>query len=315
MSRSGSAIGTAPHPRPTPGGSSSLQAARPGPLSNVLVLCAIAAAGIAAYIFIGLDGWAYYTTPATVRGYTPGHQLLRPAGRVGHLFGVIGFVMMLAPVAYAIRKKARRLQRFGTMKIWLDVHVFCGVIGPVFVTFHTSFKFGGLISVAYWSMVAVVSSGFVGRYLFNRIPRSIRGVELGQADLDRRAADLGVRLFESGVSDGLLRAIESFEHRVVPPGEVSYAALFRGDGQMRREVARFRDEVGRLDGTPHINDEIIAVATERATLLRRMAYLRKTRKVFDLWHVFHMPLVYILFAIVVAHVAITLYMGYVPFMD
>ena len=46
-----------------------------------------------------------------------------------------------------------------------------------------------------------------------------------------------------------------------------------------------------------------------------MAYLRKTRRLFDLWHVFHMPLVYILFIIVVAHVGITLYMGYVPFMD
>ena len=36
---------------------------------------------------------------------------------------------------------------------------------------------------------------------------------------------------------------------------------------------------------------------------------------FIMWHVFHMPLVYIMFAIVAAHVAITLYMGYVPFMD
>ena len=62
-------------------------------------------------------------------------------------------------------------------------------------------------------------------------------------------------------------------------------------------------------------DEVVAIATERAALLRRMAYLRKTKRLFDLWHVFHMPLVYILFIIVVAHVGITLYMGYVPFMD
>lgn len=307
-----SAAGRAPSPRRAP---ASQVAAPPGPFSNVLVLCAIATIGIGAYIFIGLDGWAYYSTPAAVRGYAPGHPLLRPAGRVGHLFGVIGFVMMLAPVAYAIRKKARSLQRFGSMKAWLDIHVFCGVVGPVFVTFHTSFKFGGLISVAYWSMVAVVSSGFVGRYLFNRIPRSIRGVELGQAELDRRAAELGTHLFESGASDELLHAIDRFEHRVVPSGEVSYAALFRGDGLMKREVARFRAHVSELDDTPQLLDEVVAIATERAALLRRMAYLRKTKRLFDLWHVFHMPLVYILFIIVVAHVGITLYMGYVPFMD
>lgn len=300
----------APRPRPA---APALQQA--GPFSNVLVLCAIATAGIAAYIFIGLDGWAYYSTPAAVRGYTRGHELLRPAGRVGHLFGVIGFVMMLAPVIYGIRKKAKRLQNFGSMKTWLDVHVFCGVIGPVFVTFHTSFKFGGLISVAYWSMVAVVSSGFIGRYLFVRIPRSIRGVEVDQAELDRRAADLGAHLVETGVSDDLLRAIDAFEQRVVPQGEVSYTALLGGDGLIAREVERFKARVAEIDGAPDLHGEVIAIATERATLLRRMAYLRKTKQLFDLWHVFHMPLVYILFAIVVAHVGITLYMGYVPFMD
>ena len=40
------------------------------------------------------------------------------------------------------------------------MHLFCGVVGPVLVTFHTSFKFNGLVSVAYWSMVIVMLSGF-----------------------------------------------------------------------------------------------------------------------------------------------------------
>ena len=66
------------------------------------------------------------------------------------------------------------------MKTWLEVHIFCGIVGPVLVTFHTSFKFNGIVSVAYWSMVAVVLSGFVGRYLYVRIPRSLRGIELTQ---------------------------------------------------------------------------------------------------------------------------------------
>ena len=69
----------------------------------------------------------------------------------------------------------KRLRDAGRMKTWLEVHVFCGIVGPVLVTFHTSFKFNGIVSVAYWSMVAVVLSGFVGRYLYVRIPRSIRG--------------------------------------------------------------------------------------------------------------------------------------------
>lgn len=292
-----------------------LASAVPAALRNAVVLSALATAGVAAYIFIGLDGWSYYTTAAAVRGYTPGHQLLRPAGRVGHLFGVIGFVMMLAPVAYAVRKKVRRLREFGSMKTWLEVHIFCGIVGPVFVTFHTSFKFGGLISVAYWSMVAVVLSGFVGRYLFMQIPRSLRGLELSQAELDRRASELAEWLAAATVSERLLQAIDAFEERVVPAGTVSYASLFQGERRLRHEARALRAAVEAIDGAPSVHDDVIAIATERAGLRRRMASLHTTKRLFELWHVFHMPLVYIMFAIVVAHVAITLYMGYVPFVD
>lgn len=285
------------------------------PFRNVLVLCAIATLGIASYIFIGLDGWSYYTTPSAIRGYTAGHQLLRPAGRVGHLFGVIGFLMMLVPVAYAVRKKVKRFRNAGSMQTWLEVHVFCGVIGPVFVTFHTSFKFGGLISVAYWSMVAVVSSGFIGRYLFNRLPKTLRGLEAEQAELDRHAAALGRELADACVPDSLLHAIEDFEERVAPHGEVSFLAPFAGNAVLEREAVRFREAVDHIADAPAVHDRVVAIGTERATLKRRIAYLRRTKQLFDLWHVFHMPLVYIMFAIVVGHVVITLYMGYVPFMD
>lgn len=69
------------------------------------------------------------------------------------------------------------------------------------------------------------------------------------------------------------------------------------------------------EDAPDVHEQVIVIATEHATLLRRMVYLRKTKRLFDLWHVFHMPLVYIMFAIVVGHVAVALYMGYVPFMN
>ena len=287
----------------------------PNALRNAVVLSLLATAGIASYIFIGLDGWTYYATPAAVRGYTAGHQLLRPAGRVGHLFGVIGFVMMLVPVAYAVRKKAKRLREVGSMKTWLEVHVFCGIVGPVFVTFHTSFKFGGLISVAYWSMVAVVLSGFVGRHLFMQVPRSLRGLELSRADVDRRAAELAQWLSDAAVPEPLLQAVSAFEARAVPAGPASYASLFSGERRLRTEARALRVAVEAMGDAPAVHDDVIAIATERALLRRRMASLQTTKRLFELWHVFHMPLVYIMFAIVAAHVAITLYMGYVPFID
>ena len=285
-------------------------------LGNVLVLCAIAVVIFAAFVLVGLDGWTYYTTPAAVRGYTSAHQVLRPAGRVGHLFGVGGFVLMLVPIAYSVRKKVRRFRDAGSLKTWLEVHVFCGIFGPVLVTFHTAFKFNGIVSAAYWSMVVVVLSGFVGRYLFVRIPRSIRGHELTQAELDERALQLSRELSAAALPEKLLADIEAFERRVAPPhGAPSFAVLFLGEISMLREIRRFRRMVEQRAVAAELHHNVIEVAAERAMLVRRIAYLKKTKTLFDLWHVFHMPLVYIMFVIVLMHVAVTMYMGYVPFMD
>jgi hypothetical protein len=284
-------------------------------IGNVLVVCALAIVAFAGFVLIGLGGWTYYTTPTAVRGYTAAHRLLRPSGAAGHLFGIGGFLMMLVPVAYSIRKKVRWLRNAGSMKRWLDFHVFAGVFGPVLVTFHTSFKFNGIVSVAYWSMIAVVLSGFVGRYLYNRIPRSIRGQELTQAELDARASELSRQISDTALPDGFLTDIEAFEHRVLPAQgrPPSFMALWWGEFLMHREIARLSRRAGPRGLAPELHQDAIDLIVERATLGRRIAYLKKTKTLFDVWHVFHMPLVYIMFAIVLMHVAVTMYMGYVPF--
>jgi hypothetical protein len=293
-------------------------ASRPAPPSailNALALSALAAVAFAAFVLIGLGGWAYYTAPKAVRGYSTAHRLLRPSGAAGHLFGIGGFVLMLVPIAYSIRKKVRRFREMGSMKTWLEVHVFCGLFGPLLVTFHTSFKFNGIVSVAYWSMVAVVLSGFVGRYLFNRMPKSLRGVELTRKELDARADQLGVELAAAVLPAALMARVQAFERGAVPPAgqRLSLAGLFFGELAMRQDLALLRANMKEAGMATDLLHSVLHVIAERASLLRRAAYLQKVKRLFELWHVFHMPLVYVMFAIIVLHVAFTLYMGYVPF--
>src|SRR3989442_7728016 len=142
-------------------------ASRPAPPSailNALALSALAAVAFAAFVLIGLGGWAYYTAPKAVRGYSTAHRLLRPSGAAGHLFGIGGFVLMLVPIAYSIRKKVRRFRDLCSMKTWLEVHLVCRLFCSLLVTFHTSFQLNGIVSGACLSMVAVVLSRLVGRY-------------------------------------------------------------------------------------------------------------------------------------------------------
>ena len=127
------------------------------------------------WIFYVLGGQDYYLTPLTVRGYEPTHRLLRPSGPAGQMFGVAGTMLMLVPFIYMARKRLGRMKSTGTLKTWLQIHLFCGIVGSVLITFHTSFKFNGIISAAYWSMVLVMLSGFVGRYFVRSYPAVDQG--------------------------------------------------------------------------------------------------------------------------------------------
>jgi hypothetical protein len=269
---------------------------------------------LALWILFGLDGLEYYGTPLTIRGYSDVHPLLRPSGPAGQTFGLIGAILLMVPFVYAARKRIRRLKAVGTPAAWLEIHLFCGIVGPVLITFHTSFKFNGIVSAAYWSMVLVMASGFVGRYLYVRIPRSLRGNELTRTELDDQAASLSEELLELAGSARTAETIKAFEDAAVPsPDRLSFVDLVFGELTLGRRIRALDRELQRAHLDDRFREDVVALTTERAMLLRRTAYLLKTKKLFDLWHVFHLPLVYLLLLIAAAHVAIVLYLGYVPF--
>ena len=234
-------------------------------LSHGIVLAAFLAAVVAAVVLVGFGGFHYYATAPALRGYEKAHRILRPSGAVGQTLGIAGFTLVLLTLLYALRKKVPFLRNRGNSRGWLEAHIFCGVAGPALITLHTSLKFNGIISVAYWSMVLVVLSGFVGRYLYIRIPRTIRGTELSLDEIHLRIDELKRREDE--------------------------ASLFTA-------------------GSVAFSDEIDALHREREVLVRQLAGLERTKKLFELWHVFHRPLVWLMFAIAAVHVALALYMGY-----
>jgi len=94
----------------------------------------------------------------------------------GHGLGILGFLLMLmTETLYSLRKRMRTV-RFGRMSHWLKFHIFTGLVGPYMVLLHTSWKFNGLAGVTTLLTVIIVISGFVGRYIYTRIPRTAEGV-------------------------------------------------------------------------------------------------------------------------------------------
>jgi hypothetical protein len=122
----------------------------------------------AMFMITGLYGLAIVLTRA-----------VPPAGELfGHGIGILGFLLMLmTEILYSLRKRSRSVQ-WGRMSRWLQFHIFTGLVGPYMVLLHTSWKFNGIAGVSTLLTIIIVLSGFVGRYIFTRIPRTLDGLEI-----------------------------------------------------------------------------------------------------------------------------------------
>src|SRR5688572_2748992 len=96
----------------------------------------------------------------------------------GHGMGIVGFIFMLmTETLYSLRKRSRTV-KWGKMSNWLQFHIFTGLVGPYMVLLHTSWKFNGIAGVTTLFTIIIVISGFIGRYIFTRIPRTLDGLEI-----------------------------------------------------------------------------------------------------------------------------------------
>jgi hypothetical protein len=119
----------------------------------------------------------YYILPDEERPYHERYDALKPSGVESHGYGIVGTAMvMIGVMTYSSRKRVRAFNQIGKIKYFLEFHIFLCLLGPMLVLFHTTFKFGGIVAVSFWSMTAVALSGLVGRYLYVQIPKGSKGM-------------------------------------------------------------------------------------------------------------------------------------------
>ena len=140
-----------------------------------VILAMLYATAIGAFVYFLILGGSYYLTPLLERPRHAGYSVFRPAGRLGLVFGIAGTAMLTSLLLYSVRKRTKLFGKLFRIKYWLQIHILFGVAGPLFILLHTSFKLNGLVSVSFWSMIAVACSGVFGRYLYIQIPRNISG--------------------------------------------------------------------------------------------------------------------------------------------
>lgn len=238
---------------------------------------------------------------------------------LGYWLGVAGGSMMLILLLYPVRKHFRFAHSWGNMKGWFVVHMFLGVFGPFLILVHTTFRIGSLnAGVALFSMIIVALSGVIGRFLYARINRGLRGEQTELRELQARAKldqdDVRSRLAFAPKVEAMLKAFEERELRA-RPGWLTYArqAFWLPVQQWwtyRRCVLGIHRPIRKLakHGKWSQSDLQRREAMSRKLVRRylnavvRVAQYTAFERLFSLWHVAHVPFVYMLAISAVIHV-------------
>jgi hypothetical protein len=274
---------------------------------------------------IGIYGFDYYIRHPEERPLSPKHVLLRPNGAIGLKLGIIGAILFLILFLYPLRKHWSWFGKFGNSRHWLDFHVILGTTGAATIAFHSAFKFTNIAGMAFWSMLAVTISGFIGRYLYSQIPRNLSTAELSLK---------GMQNMENRMRQELARQKLTFSWRMEALYDLPDAATiahtplfavliwmlfidFKRPFQvslLRLQVSGFSSWLTSYLGMCPTSDRkleyAIMVARQQAIMSKRILFLSRAQQIFQLWHYVHGPFSYAFAFLALLHIGFVLLMGY-----
>ena len=271
--------------------------------------------GILSAVLISVDGFSYYSTTTAERPFHSQHNDLKPSGFYGHGYGIIGSLMMISGVAiYMVRKRIRKFHTLGYLRHWLEFHIFLCTTGPLLILYHTSFKFGGIVAVSFWSMTAVVLSGFIGRFLYVQIPRTIRGQEIDIKQLEEENEILSANIkMDYSPDNSFLMKISEFssvqKYRTASP-LMGILIILQDIIRLRRFTSGLKKDLSSGNIPPVRKKELLLKVKQQIILRRRIGLLHSIQRLFRYWHILHLPFAIVMFVIMFIHIAVTIIFGY-----
>ncbi len=281
-------------------------------LAHRFYLLTLVSITLVVFVYLGFYGAGYYFTNLDQRFFHAQNELLKPSGLIGHGAGIIGSLMMIVGVfGYMARKRFRSLLRLGILKHWLEFHIFLCTLGPILVLYHTAFKFGGLVAISFWSMIAVALSGVIGRFIYLQIPRTIEGRAMSMNELAIKKAKFNADLKTQFSLDNDF--LELVNRSTISDDDLHKGTFF---GKIIRRL-KFEKQQSKIIRTAlrsrkipnNKQREILRNVRTEIVLGRRIAWLTTMQNYLRYWHVLHLPFALIMLIIMIIHIIIAILFG------
>lgn len=268
---------------------------------------------VISFISLALYGSDYYSSRLSERHNHIKYEQLKPSGKIGHGLGIAGSFFILTGVfGYMARKRIRRLHRIGLLKHWLEFHIFLCILGPILILYHTTFKFGGIVAVSFWSMVIVVISGIIGRFIYLQIPRTIQGRQLSLNELMELEGNIVAELYNEYNSENetISKINESLNFKKLPETQNLLIRIIRRLIFERNQLKKIKKELRKAGISAGDYRRIVRLLKIKIKLNRRISSLSTMQKLFGYWHVLHLPFALIMLIIMFAHITVVVLFGY-----
>ena len=233
-------------------------------------------------------------------------SLIRPESDLGYALGVAGGTMMLLLFAYPLRKRLSFMQAWGKTRYWLWWHMVLGILGPTAILLHASYDFGSLnATIAFSAMACVALSGVFGRFVYARIHHGLYG---RRATLKEMQLALGLAASKGETVLACWPGVQQRLQRLEADALQDRTNLERvwHFWTLPVTVARTRwacsQDISRHAASDLQRQQARQAVVRYLDALGRTARFRSYERMFALWHVLHVPLVWMLVLCAVAHV-------------
>ena len=270
-------------------------------------------------------GWTLYLIIITLlmfAGYFISHgHPYKPGDKVGYNLGLAGGLMILTLLLYPMRKRIGFMKNWAPLPKWFKWHMAFGILGPALIMFHSAFTIGSInAGVALACMLLVSGSGIFGRFFYTKIHYGLYGRHAThkqlQEDLEGSGDVKSIFSFAPGIQKKLVEyhdyAINSSIAGKVKVWNILTLGIrakwlsiiliraledaMYGDAHEKK----WNDaQMKRLDELFYQNEKFIR---SYLSAVRDLAQFGTYEKLFSLWHIFHVPFVYMLVFSAIWHV-------------
>ena len=269
------------------------------------IILSIGLVALATFLF--LRGYDFYQLSVGNRPLHDDYRVLSPTGLVGQGYGVFGTALIVLNLLYLIRRRMPRM-KLGSLRVWLEFHVFTGLAGSMLILFHSAFQIRNNLALATSvSLLLVVLSGVIGRYMVGLAPRA------NPERLKERLEALD--LLVPGVSSRVRRALDDapFTQFATSRGlMVTLATVPRWMREARARASTVQKVMASY--TEHLDDVDAAigkrVAKEAARAARDEVRAEAATSVLRVWRRIHRFFAILMLMLVSVHIGVAWYYGY-----